>query len=219
MRASGSGLRGPPGMKNFRPEWAPSARRRARGVQRAAAGQKISGKERRIRRAGTRRTFQDAGEVLRWSRTWRPGCKARRHGVPACRQGHGRRIKEVAVAFSERGAPAAQWGCHGVDGPYRVLFGTPDRLVGHRHARPLPQAWGAGAVTRPVCPIPCAEMISSATGGDFGLGGTAACGDGGGACALVAASGGDGARIMRIGTMNAEERRCGKLFSGKIKTR
>ena len=62
-------------------------------------------------------------------------------------------------------------------------------------------------------------MTSSATGGDFGLGGAAVCGDGGGAFALVVASGGGGARIMRIGTMKAEERRCGKPFSGKIKTR
>ena len=51
-----------------------------------------------------------------------------------------------------------------------------------------------------------------ATGGDFGLGGTAVCGDGGGAFALVAASGVDGVRIMRIGTMKIEERRYGKPF-------
>ena len=101
------------------------------------------------------------------------------------------------------------------DGPYRALSGTPDRRMESMPCH-LPQAWSTGAVTRPVS---CAEMISSATGGDFGLGGTAACGDGGGAFALVAASGGDGARIVRIGTMKAEERRCGKLFSGKIKTR
>ena len=105
--------------------------------------------------------FQDADEVLRRSRTWRPGCKARRQGMPACRQGRGRRIKEMAVACSGRGAPAAQWGCHGADGPYRAPSGTPDRLMG-RHARPLPQAWSAGEVTRPV---PCAEMISSRRAG------------------------------------------------------
>ena len=80
--------------------------------------------------------------------------------------------------------------------------------MGH-HACPMTQAWSAGAVTRP---IPCEEMTSSATGGDFGLGGTATCGDSGGAFALVAASGGDGARIVRIGTMKTEERRCGKPF-------
>ena len=98
----------------------PRACRRAKGVQRAAAGGKTSGKE-WIRRAGTRRTFQDVEEVLRWSRTrrmfcggsrtWRPDCKARRQ-VPACRQGRGKRIKEMTVACSGRGAPAAQWGCH-----------------------------------------------------------------------------------------------------------
>ena len=148
------------------------------------------------------------------SRTWRPDCKARRQGVPACRQGCGKRIKEVPVACSGRGAPAAQWGCHGADGPYRALSGTPDGLMGH-HASPLPQAWSAGAVTRLVRLIPCVAMTSSATGGDFGLGGTATCGGGSGACIRVDASGGDGARIMRIGTMKAEERRCGKPFSGK----
>ena len=194
----------------------PRACRRAKGVQRAAAGGKTSGKE-WIRRAGTRRTFQDVEEVLRWSRTrrmfcggsrtWRPDCKARRQ-VPACRQGRGKRIKEMTVACSGRGAPAAQWGCHSAEGLHRVLSGTPDGLMGC-HARPLPQAWSAGVVTRPVS---CAEMISSATSGDFGLGGTAVCGDGGGAFALVVASGGDGARIMRIGTMKTEERRCGKPF-------
>ena len=195
----------------------PRACRRAKGVQRAAAGGKTSGKE-RIRRAGTRRTFQDVEEVLRWSRTrrmfyggsrtWRPDGKARRHGVPAGRQGRGKRIKEMAVACSGHGVPAVQWGCHSAEGLYRVLSGTPDGLMGC-HARPLPQAWSARVVTRPVS---CAEMISSATGEDFGLGGTAACGDGGGAFALVVASGGDGARIMRIGTMKTEERRCGKPF-------
>ena len=99
------------------------------------------------------------------------------------------------------------------DGPYRVLSGTPDRRMESMPCH-LPQAWSAGAVTRPVRLIPCAEMISSATGGDFGLGGTATCGDGRGAFALVAASGGDGARIMRIGTMKAKERRYGRPFSG-----
>ena len=167
---------------------------------------------------GERRTFQDVEEVLRWSRmrrmfcggsrTWRPDCKARRHGVPACRQGRGKRIKEMAVACSGRGALAVRCGRHGADGPYRMISGTLDRLT-ECHARPLPQAWSAGAVTRPV---PCAEMTSSATGGDFGLGGIATCGDSGGAFALVAASGVDGVRIMRIGTMKIEERRYGKPF-------
>ena len=38
--------------------------------------------------------------------------KACRLGVPAGWQGRGKRIKEMAVACSGRGAPAAQWGCH-----------------------------------------------------------------------------------------------------------
>ena len=203
----------------------PRACRRAKGVQRAAAGGKTSGKE-WIRRAGTRRTFQDVEEVLRWSRTrrmfcggsrtWRPDCKARRQ-VPACRQGRGKRIKEMTVACSGRGAPAAQWGCH----CRRAAQGA------FRHARqtdgmPCPSLAAGVECRSSHASGPSGSLRGDgiiATGGDFGLGGTAVCGDGGGAFALVVASGGDGARIVRIGTMNAEERRCGKLFSGKIKTR
>ena len=37
-------------------------------------------------------------------KTWCPDGRAHRHGVPACRQGRGKRIKEMTVACSERGA-------------------------------------------------------------------------------------------------------------------
>ncbi len=75
-----------------------------------------SGGRARAGRSKTRRRF--CGR----SRTWRSGCKARRHGVPACRQGRGKRIKKMTVAFSGHGAPAAQCGRHcrrAVQGAFR----------------------------------------------------------------------------------------------------
>ena len=130
------------------------------------------------------------------SRTRGRFCGGPGRGVPAARHavtGYPRAGRDAAGALrkwqlrSVNVVRRRRSGDVTADGPYRAPSGTPDGLMGHRHARPLPQAWSAGAVTRPVCPVPCAEMTSSATGGDFGLGGTAVCGDGGGACALVAA--------------------------------
>ena len=110
------------------------------------------------------------------SKTWRRFCGGPGRGVPAARHA----VTEYPRAGRDAAGALRKWqfrsvnvvrrrrsGDVTVDGPYRVLFGTPDRLVGH-HARPLPQAWGAGAVTRPVCPIPCAEMISSRRAGILG---------------------------------------------------
>ena len=144
------------------------------------------------------------------------------HGVPMA----GHAVKGYPRASRDAASALRKWQLRAVNVVHRRCSG--DVTVGMSRCRWAVQGafrhagWTDGTPCQSLAAgVGCRSSHASgflrrddiiATGGDFGLGGTVVCGDGGDAFALVVASGGDGARIMRIGTMKTEERRCGKPF-------
>ena len=181
--------------------------------QRASSKRHYTGTARRSRHANMKATIPYCMITWTWSSCCAipAGTRKSRCGSTMIRCTYSDRNKCMPCgcgAFAAARTSRCRWAVHGA----------------FRHAR-----WTDGTpCLSPAAGVECLSSHASGflrgddiirDGGDFGLGGTAACGDGGGAFALAYASGGGGARIRRIGTMKAEERRCGKLFSGKIKTR